>query len=86
MTNSQIENSVRAIIQMTAAIGGAIQELGTVREGDMYARVMGQMQLRHFKAIIDKLVEAKLVRRGSDHMLTWIGPVYVKPMEDGRVR
>lgn len=79
MTAPLTRKQIEAAIEVTRAIADAIRDLGTVPEGHLYARVMGQMSLSTFTKIIDTLVGADLVRR-SNHELTWIGP----PKEAGK--
>ena len=68
----------RAVGQVTArralVVADAIQELGSVPAGHLYAAVMGHMSLETFEGIVGVLVGAKLVRRDASHLLTWIGP------------
>lgn len=67
---------VQAVIEVTKAIGDLIQEVGSVPDGELYARCMGVMNLATYNSIIDTLVGAKLVTR-KNHLLTWVGPAKV---------
>ena len=71
MTDAQ---AARAALTLTTMIGSAIKDLGTVPSGHVYAAVMGSISINLYNQIIDKLIEAKLVRRDPSHLLTWIGP------------
>lgn len=65
----------RAALAIILAISEAIRELGQVPAGELYAVMMAKgMTLAQFEAIIGQLEGAKLVRRESSHLLTWIGP------------
>lgn len=63
----------RAAILAIHAVGEAIEGLGSVPAGELYARVMGHMSLSTFEGIVKMLVDAGLVTR-SNHLLTWVGP------------
>ena len=63
-----------AVLMTVHAIAEAIRGLGEVPAGHLYAQVMSRMSLESFEAIIGVLIGAGLVKRGSSHMLTWIGP------------
>lgn len=87
----QAEKSVRAVMQIAAALADAIRELGTVPAGELYANsLMGMgVSAEDFNRLIDVMVQAKMVKRDSHHLLTWIGPkkeTATKQWEDGRVR
>lgn len=62
-----------AIDAATLAIAEAIQTLGEIPSGVLYARLMGYMSYMTYERIIDVLVSANVVRRQS-HVLIWIGP------------
>lgn len=55
------------------ALAEAIQDLGQVPAGHLYAGVMSHMSLEEFEWAIDRLVFTKLVSRAGTHLLTWIG-------------
>jgi hypothetical protein len=77
-TNTELTTQqITAGLQIAAAIGTAIRELGEVPEGQLFARMMGHLDLRSFDAVIDALVRAGVVRR-ANHMLTWIGDAEVR--------
>jgi hypothetical protein len=59
-------------IQTTKAIAEAIRELGSVSDGALYAGVMSHLDLGQYHAIIDILVQAKLITN-TNHRLVWIG-------------
>jgi len=57
-----------------AAMGEAIQELGAVPSGHLYAQVMDIMDVNAYESIISILVKTNLIRREGSGMLHWIGP------------
>ena len=67
-----MKQSSQAVIAMAHAIAGVIRELGSVPSGHLYARLMGQLTLEQYQAIIDVLADAKLVSV-KNHLITWKG-------------
>lgn len=65
--------AMSAALQMAAAVGEAVRDLGSVPSGHLYARLMGTLSLEQYEVIVGALVKARLVER-SNHVLTWIGP------------
>ncbi len=63
-----------ATLQAAAALAEAIRGLDSVPSGELYALVMGKMSLAAYDNIIAALVRARLVRKDTSHLLTWIGP------------
>ena len=63
-----------AALSVILAVGDAIRELKEVPSGHLYAQLMAKMSLDQYNAIIDILIEAKMVKRSRSHLLTWIGP------------
>jgi len=63
-----------SIGQLAVILGDTIRDLRGVPSGDLYAHVMGHMDVYTYDAIIEVLVKTKLVSR-KNHYLTWIGPV-----------
>ena len=70
ITKEQTSAYVRAL----AALAEAIRDLGEIPEGELYARLMGYLDLNGFTRLIDRLIGAKLVERTPAHLLRWIGP------------
>jgi len=64
---------ISAALAITAAVGDAIRELGSVPSGMLYVRVMDRMTIEVFTKIIDALKGAGLVTESRD-VLTWAGP------------
>jgi len=65
---------LEAAILMAAAVAEAIQALGEVPSGHLYAQVMGHMSINTYQAIISTLVRTKLVVQEPSHLLRWVGP------------
>lgn len=65
---------VAAALQIVIAVGEAIQEMGRVPSGHLYATLMGVLTLEQYERAIDLLVQAGSVRRERSEELVWIGP------------
>lgn len=65
---------------LTAAAGivlvvsEAIREAGEIPEGELYALLMGKMDIHGFQSLVRLLTRTGLVR-SENHLLTWIGPM-----------
>lgn len=68
-----INTKIQAAIKMTAAVGKAIADLGSVPSGVLYANVMNHMDLETYQGVIELLKKGGLVKE-SNNVLTWIGP------------
>jgi hypothetical protein len=64
-------NEVAKFIALTLA--EAIQSLGRVPSGELYAQVMGHLTLEQYNATISVLKHGKLIEE-KNHELIWIGP------------
>ena len=64
----------RAALEIVAAVGSAIHDLGQVPSGHLYARLMDRLTLAQYESIISTLIRAKMVKRDGNHLLTWCGP------------
>lgn len=62
-----------AVLLAVEAVASAIQALGTVPSGELYARVMNHLTLQQYEGIVRALKAAKLVDE-KNHLLRWIGP------------
>lgn len=62
---------LKGIVETARAIRDAIQELGSVPEGHLYAHLMGQMNLVEFTFYIDLLVKAGEITR-TNHLLSYV--------------
>jgi hypothetical protein len=72
-------NQVQAQVAVIKAVAEAIQSLGEVPAGHLYANLMGHgLSLDTFESIIGILVAAEVVKRDGSHLLTWIGPSVTK--------
>lgn len=65
-------NQEKAAVEIVLAVGSAIKELGSVPNGHLYARLMGQMSLETYNKIIALLVKTGAVKN-DNHLLTWVG-------------
>ena len=63
-----------AVLKLAKAVGDAIRELGSVPSGELYARVMGHMDINRYEQIIGLLKQADLVTESNAGLLTWKEP------------
>jgi hypothetical protein len=63
-----------AYLEVLKAVAEALRDLGSVPSGHLYASVCGFLTLDGYTHVINTLVDAGLVRRDGNHLLTWIGP------------
>ncbi len=63
-------------VNAALAMAEAIRTLGSVPSGHLYAQVMNTLSLASYDNVIRALVNARLVRKDSSHLLTWIGPTF----------
>jgi hypothetical protein len=63
----------RAAIMAVEAVAQAIQELGSVPNGKLYAVVMAWLSHESYVGVIEALKKQGLVRE-QNNILTWIGP------------
>lgn len=63
----------QAALLAVCAVADAIKSLGSVPNGELYARVMGYVTLRTYEGIISALKQAGLISESSN-VLTWTGP------------
>ena len=66
------KEQVSAAIRTTQAVAEAIRELKEVPSGQLYSRLMSQMDLERYNNIIALLKKAGVVSE-SNHLLKWIG-------------
>jgi hypothetical protein len=71
---SDFNARVEGTLQVVLAIARAIEELGTVPSGHLYARLMGHLDIDAYQSVIATLVRAGLVRECANHLLEWAGP------------
>lgn len=68
-TRDQINQTIAAI----QIVASAIQEVGEVPSGHLYAALMGKLTINDYNYIIDTLKGAGVVEE-KYHLLKWIGP------------
>lgn len=68
-SNGKIETSVR----MLGVIANAIRDAGKIANGELYADVMGFLNITQYAKLIDILKRSGLIEVEA-YMLTWIGP------------
>lgn len=67
------KQQISAAFRTAAIVAEAIQELGSVPSGHLYANLASKMSLNSYNGIIDMLKRAELVSE-KNHLLNWIGP------------
>lgn len=71
--NSETADLAVRALMLASVVGDAIQVVGEIPAGHLYAMLMDRMNIQQFDAIIGVLKRARLVSEAA-HMLTWIGP------------
>jgi hypothetical protein len=71
--DSADRKDIAAALEITVAVGKAVQDLGSVPSGNLYARLMDRVTLQGYEAAICLLVRTRLVRRGPSDLLMWVG-------------
>ena len=62
--------SKESALAVVRAVALAIQELGSVPSGHLYARLMGHMSLESYQMILKILTDAKLIEV-KGHVIHW---------------
>ena len=73
MTNTS-KSKLSAALNIVQAIAETIRELGEVPSGELYARLMGKIDLSDYEEIIRILKETGLVTETPGHLLRWNEP------------
>ena len=68
-----MNDQAKAGLSLVMAVAEAIQDLGEVPSGHLYAALMSRMSLDQYTRVIDILKRAELVKE-DNHLLTWAGP------------
>lgn len=63
----------QAFVRVCIALAGAIRNLGSVPNGELYARTMNHLNIQTYTSVLEVLKKSKLVEE-KNHLLTWIGP------------
>jgi len=63
----------KAALEIVVAVADAIRELGSVPSGHLYARLMGNLSLDNYNAIVKLLENAGAIKVEND-LITWTGP------------
>lgn len=64
------EKELNAALETVKALADAIRQLGTIPNGELYARVMDKLSLETYTAAIGLLKRTGLVEE-SNHVLRW---------------
>lgn len=70
---SDIQNKIKAVMDVTIAVGDTIRELRQVPSGELYANVMSHLSLEEYQKVIETLKEIGVVREEPSHLLVWVG-------------
>ena len=82
--NNVTKGQVKGALDAVRAVADAIRELGSVPNGELYARLMPFLDLASYEAIISMLKRTGLVREEL-HVLKWCGPALM-PVEAVRTQ
>ena len=67
------KSQVQAAVEILRAVAEMIQSVGQIPSGELYALLMGKMDIETYERMISTLIGAGLIRRERSHMLVWIG-------------
>jgi len=67
------KSQVQAAVEILRAVAEMIQSVGQIPSGQLYALLMGKMDIETYERMISTLIGAGLIRRERSHMLVWIG-------------
>jgi len=67
------KSQVQAAVEILRAVAEMIQSVGQILSGQLYALLMGKMDIETYERMISTLIGAGLIRRERSHMLVWIG-------------
>ena len=74
MTNIS-KSKLSAALNIVQAIAETIRELGEVPSGELYARLIGKLDLSDYEEVIRILKETELVTETPGHLLRWNEPL-----------
>jgi hypothetical protein len=63
----------KAMFELMSAIAEVIRTKGEVPSGELYAMLMGKIDLRTYEAILSRIKGSGLVEE-KNHLLKWVGP------------
>lgn len=70
---SATAEQIRAVLDVMIAMTDTIRVAGRVPSGELYAQVMGHMDIHTYNAIVARIKGTGLVIEKS-HELIWVGP------------
>jgi hypothetical protein len=65
------QTELQAGFEALQALAEAIQTLGTVPSGELYAQIAGVMSLAAYDQAIGLLIRSTVITRSSGHVLRW---------------
>lgn len=71
MENTVTKKQINAGLEILKALADTIRDLRSVPSGELYARVMGHMDINAYEKSIGILKGAGLVAESNAHLLTW---------------
>ena len=71
---SKSKDKINAALNVVQAIAETIRKLGEVPSGELYARLVGKLDLPDYEEVIRILKETGLVTETPGHLLRWNGP------------
>jgi len=69
------KQQVQAVFDVLVAITEVIRTKGEVPSGDLYASVMGSIDLQTYERILSTIKGSGLVLE-KNHLLVWVGPKF----------
>jgi hypothetical protein len=69
------KDQVRAVFDVLVTLTEVIRTKGEIPSGELYAAVMGKIDLRTYELILSKIKGSGLVVE-KNHLLVWVGPKF----------
>lgn len=67
------EEQIQAVLDLMVTMTELIRVKGEIPSGELYALVMGELNLRTYELILSKIKGSGLVIE-KNHLLVWVGP------------
>lgn len=67
------KEQVQIVFEVMSAMAGVIRAKGEIPSGELYAAVMGKMDIHTYEAILSRIKGSGLVEE-KNHLLRWVGP------------
>lgn len=70
--NQISKEDIRAAVEIASAVAQVIQSAGEIPSGELYAHLMGTMDIETYERLIQSMINTGLIRRERSHLLVWI--------------